>query len=167
LDRVLWIPVGSPPHKPHGAVAPGGARLAMVQAAVAGDSRFEADPSELRRPGPSYTVDTVRALRHRFPGAEIFLILGSDQVAQFKEWRDPEGILEHVRLAVMDRGGESATAAARSAGVVDKAVVVPVRRVDVSSTRIRALRGEGRDIGDLVPDGVREIIERERLYSGP
>lgn len=165
LDRLLWVPAGYPPHKRERSVSPGGVRLAMVRAAAAADARFEAATFELERPGPSFTVDTVRALRAERPGAELFLILGADQLAAFDTWREPEEIGRLVRLAVMDRGSASAASAARAQPVAASAVVVPVRRIDVSSTEVRARVREGLDVTDLVPAGVREIIERERLYS--
>ena len=140
-------------------------RLAMVRAAAAADPRFEVVTLELERAGPSYTVDTVRALRREYPAEDLFLILGADQVEALGTWREPAEITRHARFAVMDRGGESAASAARAHSAAADAVVVPVRRIDVSSTEVRERVREGLDITDLVPHGVRKIIERERLYS--
>jgi nicotinate-nucleotide adenylyltransferase len=165
LDRVLWIPAGEPPHKPRGSVTPGKVRLAMVRAAVQSDPRFAVETMELERPGPSYMVDTVRALREELPDADLFLILGADQLRVFDTWREPEAIVQNVRLAVMDREGESAQAAAQDVPAAAGAVFVPVRRVDVSSTEIRERVRAGLDVRDLVPAGVHAIIARERLYS--
>lgn len=165
LDRLLWIPAREPPHKLVRAVTSADVRLAMVREATAADPRFGVATLELEREGPSYTVDTVRALRGDHPDAELFLIVGADQLAVFDTWRDPHEIVEHARLAVMDRGGESAAAAARTLSAGADAVVVPVRRIDVSSTDVRERVRAGLDVTDLVPAGVRRIIERERLYS--
>jgi len=165
LDSLLWIPAGSPPHKAGTSVSAPGARLAMVRAAASGDPRFDVSTLELERPGASYTVDTVRALRGELPDAELYLVLGVDQLALFETWREPEVILEHARLAVMDRDGRSAADAARCLPDGARAVLVPVRRVDVSSTEVRRRVREGRSITGLVPESVRTIIERERLYS--
>ena len=137
----------------------------MVRAAAVADPRFEVSTLELERTGPSYTVDTVRALRRAHPDDELFLILGADQVAALDSWREPREIARNARLAVMDRGGDSAAAAARAHSAAMDAIGVPVRRIDVSSTEVRERVRSGRDIGDLVPPGVRTIIERERLYS--
>jgi nicotinate-nucleotide adenylyltransferase len=166
LERVLWIPAREPPHKPPGSVTPAPTRLDMVRAAVAGDPRFVVETLELDRPGPSYTVDTVRELRGRMPDAELFLIVGADQVRAFDSWRDPEGIVEQVRLAIFDREDASAEAAAQALPASAQTVLVPVPRVDVSSTDVRARVGAGLDIAELVPPDVHAIIERERLYSG-
>ena len=167
LDRVLWVPAGEPPHKPATSVSPADVRLAMVRAAATADPRFEVCTLELERSGPSYTVETIRALRREHPEDELFLILGADQVATLSTWRDPREIARSARLAVMDRGGESAAAAAAAHPAAAEAVVVPVRRVDVSSTDVRERVRDGLGIDHLVPAGVRTIIERERLYSAP
>jgi nicotinate-nucleotide adenylyltransferase len=165
LDRVLWIPAGQPPHKRDAEITPAAIRLAMTRAACEADPRFEASALEIERPGPSFMVDTVRALGDEYPDGELFLILGADQFRAFDTWRDPAGIVRHARLAVMDRGGESAAAFRdRVPGGVD-ALFVPVRRVDVSSTDVRARRASGQGVESLVPAGVGAIIEREGLYS--
>jgi nicotinate-nucleotide adenylyltransferase len=166
LDRVLWMPAGEPPHKARPSVTPAATRLAMVVEAAAVDRRFEVSTLEIERPGPSYTVDTVRSLRGAYPADEIFLIVGADQISAFGTWRAPDEIARLARLAVMDRAGESAAAAARDLPAPERAVVVPVRRIDISSTDVRAHVRDGLDISGLVPPGVRAIIERERLYSG-
>jgi nicotinate-nucleotide adenylyltransferase len=164
LDRVLWIPAGDPPHK-SGASTPAAIRLEMVRAATAGDPRFEVSTLEIERPGPSYTVDTVRELHRAMPDAELYLIVGADEFASFASWRDPGAIVQEATLAVMDRAGDRA-AAIMPNGPVGDPVFVPVRRVDVSSTEVRARRRAGLDIREHVPPGVHAIIARERLYSG-
>jgi nicotinate-nucleotide adenylyltransferase len=163
LERVLWIPAGDPPHKSGSRTSPH-LRLEMVRAAAASDPRFEVSTLEIDRGGRSYTVDTVRELRALLPDTELFLILGADQLRSFAEWREPREIVKHVRLAVMDRAGERAAESAPAVPLGDP-VHVPVRRIDVSSTEVRARRRQGADIGADVPAGVHAIIERERLYS--
>ena len=187
LDRVLWIPVGEPPHKDAWEPSAASSRLAMVRAAASADHRFEVSAIEVERSGPSYTVDTVRALRAQLGDADLFLIIGVDQYRAFDAWRDPAGILEHACLAVMDRVGESArsvcpevlTVSERhardgspgpdeievSAGPpVTRVVFAPVERIDLSSTEIRKRVRAGDDVSRLVPAPVLEIIEREGLY---
>jgi nicotinate-nucleotide adenylyltransferase len=100
------------------------------------------------------------------PDAELVLIIGTDQFASFATWREPAAVAALARLAVMDRAGDRAADVDPGVPVGDP-VFVPVRRVDVSSTDVRARRRAGEDVHDLVPQGVRAIIERERLYSGP
>jgi len=137
----------------------------MVREAVRADPRFEVSTLELERPGPSYTVDTLRELRASEPDSEIYLIMGVDQYEDLQTWHRPEELLGMARLAVMDRGGKSARAASPHVAGAEDAVFVPVRRVDVSSTAIRADVREGRDASASLPAGVAAIIEREGLYS--
>lgn len=165
LDRVLWIPAREPPHKSASAVSPADVRLEMAREAARSDARFEVSTVEVERTGPSYTVDTVRALAAAMPDTELFLIIGADEFRDFRTWRSPEEIVRHVRLAVMDREGLDASDHAAAVPGGDAAVFVPVRRVDVSSTAVREAAAEGRDISALVPAGVARVIDREGLYS--
>ncbi|HEX8830656.1 MAG TPA: nicotinate-nucleotide adenylyltransferase, partial [Longimicrobium sp.] len=159
LDRVLWIPSAVPPHKVATVQAPAEARLEMVRAAIEGDPRFEADDLELRRPGPSYTVDTLRDLARRHAGAELVLLIGADNLREIPGWREPQEILKLARVAVLSRDG---------AGVPPDApvpaVAVEVTRVDVSATEVRRRAAAGETIRYLVPDAVRALVERRGLY---
>lgn len=163
LDEVLWIPAGDPPHKRDAEPAPAPVRLRMVRAAIADDPRFRASDLEIGREGPSYTVDTLEALRRgEASGAELFLIVGVDQYRAFESWHRPGEIRELATLAVMDRGGEGLDP---EVAEEDESVVrVHVGRVDVSSTEVRAAAGRGEPVDDLVPAAVARIIEDEGLY---
>jgi nicotinate-nucleotide adenylyltransferase len=166
LDRVLWMPAGAPPHKPESVVSPAAVRLEMARAAACADPRFEVSPLEIERPGPSYTVDTLRELRTRMPEAELFLIVGVDQFRALASWHRPEALAGLATIVVMDRGGESAgPEEAAPVETLAEWIVVPVRRVDVSSTKIRARVARGEDGSASVPEGVHGIIARERLYG--
>lgn len=157
LDRLLWIPSAVHPLKPVRTAAD--VRLEMVRAAVAGDGRFVADGLELQRPGPSYTVDTLRELRAREPEAELFFLTGADNLRELPRWREPGEIARLATLAVLERAGE-----VLPADPPIPAVAVTVTRVDVSSTDIRRRVAAGQSIRYLVPEAVRTVIERERLY---
>jgi nicotinate-nucleotide adenylyltransferase len=166
LDEVLWVPAGRPPHKPDDVSAPAELRVAMAREAAAADPRFRVSEVELRRPGPSYTVDTLRELldaeKAKAPGdeaPELVLIIGHDQYRTFDRWRAPEEIRRLATLAVMDRGGERLLAADP-----DEVVRVPVRRIDVSSTEVRARIERGEDVSALVPEEVLRVIRAEGLY---
>ncbi len=166
LDRVLWVPARVSPHKLTRPVSPPGVRLEMVRAAASGDARFQVSDMELERAGPSYTVDTLRELRARWPSSELFLILGADQLRGFASWRGPGEILSLATLALMDRDGEASAALAPDLPGMERAVHVTVTRVDVSATRVRAAVAAGEDVSGMVPAGVWAVIEREGLYRG-
>lgn len=159
LDRVLWVPAAENPLKGGRVRTPAALRLEMVRAAVAGDPRFEADDLELRRGAPSYTVDTLRALGERHPGAALFLLAGADLLADLHRWRESAEVLRLATLSVMTRAGEGLPPDAPHG-----AVPVKVTRVDVSATEVRRRAAAGRTIRYLVPEGVRAVVEREQPY---
>jgi nicotinate-nucleotide adenylyltransferase len=161
LDKVLFIPARIPPHKQHESVTTAAVRLRMIQAATAGDDRFEVTDVELRRTGPSYTADTLRDLRETRSGDAFFLLLGVDQVREFQTWREPQSILENAALVMLARGGIEEVP---EGDIVQK--TVQVTRVDVSSTLVRERVRAGRPIRYLVPAAVEKIIADERLYTG-
>jgi nicotinate-nucleotide adenylyltransferase len=163
LDAVLFIPARVPPHKQHENVTEPGLRLQMIRAATASDGRFEVSDVELLRAGPSFTADTLRELHEKRPNDDFFLLLGVDQVQEFSTWREPQEILRLARLAMLERAGVEHLDAG---DIVHQ--TVPVTRVDVSSTLVRARVGAGLSIRYLVPESVEKIIAAERLYSrGP
>lgn len=164
LDRMIFVPAGVPPHKDAGVVSPASVRWAMVVAGVGEDPRFTASDLELRRPGPSYTVDTLREFRRQGVAGELFFLMGSDQLAEFHRWREPEEVGRLARVVVMAREGDDPDMA--TPGVEVDPLVVSVTRIDLSATRVRNRVREGRSIRYLVPDPVRRIILDERLYTG-
>jgi nicotinate-nucleotide adenylyltransferase len=159
LDRTLIVPAAVPPHKASAGITSASLRLEMVRAAVEGDDRLEVDDRELRRPGPSYTVDTLRALAERFPGARLNFLIGADALRDLPTWRAPDEVVRLARLVVFSREGD---APIPETGV--PFTKVAVARLDISATDIRARVRAGRPIRYLVPDPVREIIHRESLY---
>lgn len=161
LDRLLFVPAAVPPHKLGTVIATPQQRLQMVRLAVAGDPRFEVDDVELRRSGASYTVDTLRELREREPDAELFFLLGADQLRELHTWRDPEAVSRLACLAVLSRGEERISEAGRY-----RFLPVAVPRIDIAATEIRRRVASGESVRYLVPEAVREMIGSERLYLG-
>jgi nicotinate-nucleotide adenylyltransferase len=162
LDEVVWIPSRRPPHKPDDGVAPPSLRLEMVKAVTEGEEGQKWSDLELAREGPSYTVDTLRALRSEYPGVDLVLILGTDQFAELSTWREPEEVARLASLWILAREGQDP-------GDVDLGVEVEwtparVSRVDVSSSDVRRRIREGEPFHHLIPACVAEVIERERLY---
>lgn len=163
LDRLLFVPAARPPHKGERGLTDPHVREEMVRAAVGDDPRFEVSDLEIRRGGVSYTIDTLRSLEEFYTRAEVFLIVGTDQLAELDTWKEPEELARMARLTVISREGEDPD---RLRAPVDVSFeCVPVTRVDVSSTLIRERVRAGEPIRYLVPDAVRRIIERERLYT--
>lgn len=159
LDRVILVPAAIPPHKLDRPLTSAETRLELIRAAVADDARFEIDDLELRRVGPSWTVDTLREFRARWTEARLFLLVGMDQFADFASWREPREIARLARIAVLSRAG----AAAPPGG---DAIPVPVTRVDITSTEIRRRVAGGLPIRYLVPAAVEALIDRYGLYRG-
>jgi nicotinate-nucleotide adenylyltransferase len=168
LDRVMLIPARIPPHKPVEHEPGAGHRLELCRLAVRGDGRFAVSDIELRRDGPSYTVDTLEQLSTEAPGTELFLIVGGDIAAGLPRWREPERVLELATLAIAKRRGtargavETALSTLRGA---DRARFFRMPRIGVSSTMIRRRVRAGQPIRYLVPDSVAHYIERHGLYT--
>ncbi|WP_320363999.1 nicotinate-nucleotide adenylyltransferase [Aquabacterium sp.] len=171
LDEVRWIPVGQAWQKQRN-LADGAHRIAMVQAATAHEPRFVVDPIEVQRAGPSYTLDTVRALQAA-QGAEPdiawFLIMGQDQYANLSTWRDWPELLGRVTVAVACRGDEPPRPSAELAAHPHRVVTLPLPALHVSSTEIRTRLGRGDDPFSLVPAlvslPVARYIANHQLYA--
>jgi nicotinate-nucleotide adenylyltransferase len=163
LDRIRFVPARVSPFKLEetGATAPE-VRMEMILAAIAGHPGFEATRVELDRPGPSWTVDTLRELRRAQPGVRPTLLLGGDQWTTFSRWREPDAILELARVAVFGRDGVDPEPLE---GLGGPHCTVPVTRVDLSSTAVRERVRRGRSIRYLVPEPVRVLIEANGLYT--
>ena len=163
VDEILWIPVAIPPHKPSGPRTSPELRMEMVRAAIDGRANQSASNIELLREGPSYTVDTLRALRSEHPEAAPVLIMGSDQFAELAEWHEAEEVVQLADVCVLPRGGVELDSVRPRLSVVWCAA--DVASIDVSSSGIRKRVREGRPYRHLVPEAVAEIIEREELYG--
>jgi len=159
LDRVIFVPAAKPPHKLKQAITRAQTRLEMVRAAIAADARFGADDTELKREGPSWTVDTLRELKARDPAAELFLLIGADQVRDFPSWREPAEIQRLATVVLLAREGVDAPPEGMRPGAV-----VRLPRLDISGTELRRRVQAGEPVRYLVPDAVESIILRERLY---
>ncbi len=153
LERVYFVPARRSPLKQNGPVASAEDRLAMLTAAIAGEPRFRVSPVELDRNGPSFTVDTLEALRGE--GA-LFLILGSDAYADFERWREPERIRRLATIILAARPG--APNAPRGVRMLDSPLM------DISSRELRARAARGRSLRYLVPEAALRYIEEHRLY---
>ena len=161
LDRVIYVVAGTPPHKRRRVNASAEDRFAMVKAALAAEPAMEVSRIEVDREGPSYTVDTLRQLQAEHPGARLYLIVGSDSLADLPGWRDPEGIVTLARLLVVPRPGARPVVPPPLEGHVD---IVPFAQSDTSSTWVRRNLGQ-RGWASELPDAVQDIIRAKGLYD--
>ena len=170
LERVIFVPSGIPPHKEASSVrAAAEDRLAMVEAAVAGNHRFSVDRVEVDAGHPMHTVDTVPILKESLPGEEWFFITGADEVSNLLTWKDPDRLLEEIIMVAATRPGyDLATLGHLESRLrnFDRIVPVECSRVDISATAIRRRMLQGKSIRYMVPDSVYEIIEDRGLYEG-
>lgn len=162
LDGVVWMVARVPPHKQAQTVTPAADRIALVEAAIRGNPHFEASDLELRRDGPSYTVDTLRALHAARPGVRWSLLIGADSLAGFASWREPGEIARLADLIVYTRAGHAAPPFPAGATVH----ACEAGRIDVSSTEIRARLRAGRSARYLVPEAVLDEVATRGLYRG-
>jgi nicotinate-nucleotide adenylyltransferase len=170
LDRVILMPARTPPHKPVEDEPGVRHRLELCRLAIRGDDRFTVSDLELARPGPSFTVDTLEELSAQAPHNELVLIVGGDIAAGLPGWREPERVLALATLAVAKRRGtalEAVESALESLPGGERARFFRMPQIGVSSTIVRGRARAGQPIRYIVPDGVREYIERHRLYGAP
>jgi nicotinate-nucleotide adenylyltransferase len=175
LERVLFLPAAQPPHKPEQILASGADRLAMLELALHGHRDWVADGLELDRPGPSYTIDTVRQLRGRLglhADARLFLLLGSDNLRGFAQWKDIGELLElsepvivarerDLRPALESLQRESSPALAARLGLA----LVACAPFEASSSAIRERLSRGEIPRDVLPERVAEYITLRGIYG--
>ena len=161
LDALRFVPAREQPFKRgrHGASPE--QRAAMLDLAVAGATGFAVERAELARPGPSYTVDTLRALHAREPGIRLTLLVGADAAGELEAWHRAGDIPDLAEVVVFGRPGAPAPASALIAGRLE------VPAIEISATEIRRRVREGRPIRYWVPDPVAEYVTRHRLYLDP
>jgi nicotinate-nucleotide adenylyltransferase len=153
-DEVIFIPARLSPLRKAAPIARDEIRLLMIQAAIENEPGFALDDCELRRPPPSFTIDTVEQIKRRTGDATIYCLIGEDNVDKLTKWRRFADLEKMVRFVVLDRSGQR------------RSHVYPVirRKIDISATEIRKRVATGRSIQYFVPLAVEEIIRREKLY---
>ncbi len=172
LERVLFIPAGEPPHKPARTITPAVHRLAMVELAIAGNDRFAVDRSELDRDGPSYTVDTLEALRAlrlaAGASADLVLIVSAEAFLGLMAWREPRRIVELANLVVAPRDGYPEAGpdflAEHMPDLAGRATFLNSPRLRLSGSELRRRAAAGRSLRYLVPDAVAAYIGDHALY---
>lgn len=156
LMEVRFVLAAQSPDKVDQQSANAEARWEMLRVAIDGEPGFAASRIELDRPAPSYTIDTVEAFHAAQPDAELFFLLGEDNLAGLPRWHRFETLRKLVRFVVLDRTGAAP----------DMGHLMIRRRIDISSTVIRNRVAIGQSIRYLVPEAVEQIIRCEQLYKG-
>jgi nicotinate-nucleotide adenylyltransferase len=171
LSRVLLMPAARPPHKGKKAVSNAADRVMMTRLAISGDPQLDLSLVEMERPGPSYTVDSLVALRASLGGACLVLIMAADSLAEIDTWREPDRLLELAEWAVGPRPGselpERAALLERFGPAASRIHLLDGPSLDVSSSEIRRRVAAGRSIRYLVPRAVAELIADRGLYRRP
>jgi nicotinate-nucleotide adenylyltransferase len=172
LAEMVFVPAGQPPHKTKEVITAAEHRLAMLELAIASNPHFTISRVDLDRPGPSYTVDTIRLLRKQW-GEEtaIYFVIGGDSLEELLSWHDPPGILEQLtHLVAVRRPGYNESEEyydwleSRLPGIKQRLLVVEAPQFDISATDLRLRVAEGRPIKYQTPDSVESYIVQYGLY---
>ena len=162
LDRLLFIPAAIQPFKRNELQGSAAQRLRMVELMIAGDARFAADPVEIDRKGLSFTVETLEVLAERYPGARRFLLIGEDLAGEIATWRDAGRIAELAEVVVLARPSSGSGDGSDPEGML--LTRIATRRIEISSTEIRARVLAGKSIHGFVTEAVAGFIESAGLY---
>ena len=170
LEKVYLIPSASPPHKTEEPVTSFAYRLTMTRLAIFGSSLLDALDLEGRRPGPSYSIETLKELHAIFkPDPDLFFILGIDAFLEINTWKEYEGLFDYAHFVIISRPGyrkEKIEPFLMKSGLDIKTLTLKeTTLMDISSTRIREMVQKGKSIRFLVPGAVRDYIAEKGLYG--
>ncbi|MBI3608753.1 MAG: nicotinate (nicotinamide) nucleotide adenylyltransferase [Nitrospirae bacterium] len=189
LDLVVFVPASVPPHKAKEDLAPAHHRLEMTRLAVAGWPGFEVDDLELKRPGPSYSADTMEEFRRRHPADELYFLMGIEMFIDLETWREPHRLLAASRVVVTARAGRRFAEltglpwiggtprevlerfdavpgeSALDLGPTARVVLVKPEPCEISSTQIRLDLATGRSVKKVLPAPVHSYILKQKLYG--
>ncbi|HSY16069.1 MAG TPA: nicotinate-nucleotide adenylyltransferase [Jatrophihabitantaceae bacterium] len=161
LDEVVFVPTGEPWQKATRRVSPPEHRYLMTVIATASNPRFRVSRVDIDRPGPTFTIDTIRDLAEEHPGAALFFITGADALGQILSWKDEQDAVRLAHFIGVTRPGYELTDAHLPA---DTVTLVDVPAMAISSTACRQRVAAGQPVWYLVPDGVVQYIAKHRLY---
>jgi nicotinate-nucleotide adenylyltransferase len=171
LTRLLWVLTSLPPHKLDQPISPLEDRLAMLRLALADEPAFELSSIEMDRPGPHYTLDTIRLLVAENPQAEVVLLLGGDSLHDLPSWHRPADLAALcAEIGVMRRPGDSVDLAALEnliPGIAAKVRFVDAPLLEIASSEIRRRASAGLPFRYYLPPPVFDYIGRHKLYQRP
>ncbi|MCF7908461.1 MAG: nicotinate (nicotinamide) nucleotide adenylyltransferase [Candidatus Omnitrophica bacterium] len=157
LDKVLLVPTNIAPHKQNDKVEVA-RRLDMISLAFSQDKRFKIEDCEIKRGGTSYTIDTIKELKDKYPDDQFYLIIGSDLANDFSSWKDYQEVKKLIKIAVACRNNYPLKEK-------DDFILLDIAQLYISSSQIRQLFKEGHCIEHLVKDRVFEYIKKHNLYQ--
>ncbi len=159
LDKIVFVPANKPPHKDNGDIAEASFRLKMLKLAIKGNKHFFVSDIEIKRQGRSYTIDTIKEFKRKYPSDELYFIIGSDLLKYLDEWKDLNEINKIVKFVAATRPGyplEKIPAYIQTLGI---------RAVDISGFEVRKCIKENKSFRYLVPDAIFNFINKKGLYK--
>ncbi len=167
LDEVVFVPTGDPWQKSERQVSPAEHRYLMTVIATAANPRFRVSRVDIDRPGPTYTIDTLRDLRAELPQTELFFITGADALGEIFTWRSPHELFELARFVGCTRPGHVMDPATLSGIPTERVTLIEIPALAISSTDCRERTRRREPVWYLVPDGVVQYIAKHGLYVQP
>ena len=165
LDEVIFVPTGQPWQKLDREVSPAEDRYLMTVIATASNPRFSVSRVDIDRPGPTYTIDTLRDLAELYPDAELFFITGADALAQILTWRDVDEMFKLAQFVGCTRPGTESLELPLDMLPMDRITLLEVPALAISSTECRQRVAKGNPTWYLVPDGIVQYIAKRGLYT--
>jgi nicotinate-nucleotide adenylyltransferase len=162
LDEVIFVPTGQPYQKDTRTVSAAEDRYLMTVIATASNPRFSVSRADIDRPGPTYTIDTLRDLHKAHPDAQLYFITGADALAKLMTWHDVDELFSLAHFVGCTRPGHRLTGAGLPDGKVS---LVEIPALAISSTECRGRVAAGEPVWYLVPDGVVQYIAKRGLYA--
>ena len=172
-DEVIFIPARRSPHKELFPSASNKARLDMISIAISEKNTFQVSDCELKRPEPSYTIDTIRFFRQIFPeDTQFYCLIGADMLAELSKWHEIDHVADECNLSVMNRGGVEVPDVTPLEAIIGCEAVEKLKKnmiatpmIEVSSSEIRAKLADGQDVSELLDADVLAYIRENRLYT--
>jgi nicotinate-nucleotide adenylyltransferase len=161
LDKIFFVPAAQSPFKPENEIAAAEIRLKLIRLALAGKTNCEIDDQEIRRNGISYTIETLRDYAKRFPGAQLFYLIGADNISKLSEWREADELAKLAEFVAIPRPGESMAQFPKPF----RGKMLKGFPIEISSSQIRARIKAGLPIENLMPPFVAEAIHAAKLYA--
>ncbi|MDD2680314.1 MAG: nicotinate-nucleotide adenylyltransferase [Candidatus Omnitrophica bacterium] len=159
LEKIIFVPANLPPHKDNGDIAASSSRLRMLKLAIKGNKYFAVSDIEIKRQGRSYTIDTLKEFKRKYPADELYFIIGSDLLKYLDDWKDLAEINKMVKFVAATRPGyplEKIPAYIQTLGI---------RAVDVSGFEVHRCIKENKSFRYLVPESVFNYINKKWLYK--